>query len=242
VAKIPESISTTLSTGEIDPGIRGTYVHRLLECLDFENLPRGYSLVGQLLRDSPLTESEKNTLSGEMKYVIHGLVKKGFDQRVKKYKIIQREVSLVYRGEIKITGKADLIGINNNLIDIFDFKTDSVDEKGISEKMEHYALQMGAYITALNQDGKKVGSVYLYFTKSNLLKKYESLEDLSSRFFYLVQQLAEVYRLWSSESGYRGYLFRVKDRFFEKILDYLPAVLPCIGCSFHKLCPISPKG
>ena len=171
---------------KVDPRLRGTATHLILEKLDLDK-PVGLEAV------KSLTESliAEGLIDAEVAATInYDSIVKFFQSDTGKLATsagskVMREWPFIYglsAGEVDGSSDGDIVvvqGIVDMLIDsgdgvyVVDFKTDNVDEKQVSERAKVYRQQISLYARAVEEiTGKKAAAKCLYFLNCGVEVRY----------------------------------------------------------------------
>lgn len=151
--------------------MRGTAVHRVLECLDFASLTEDELeeeikiQMDEMLSEGKITEdmislinlqSLRQFLESELAFRMRRAAKRGELFREKPFVLGQKEEELIL-----IQGIIDVFWIEDDRIILLDYKTDRIRHSG--QLIDMYQEQLNLYAQAIEATwNKKVGEKYLY--------------------------------------------------------------------------------
>ncbi len=161
----------------LDPLTRGTFLHRCMELLNFQNPQNSTELVTRVASEINLDPAEICWISGELETMLRTFAKHELSATLVGISPddIYRELDFVSDyASVRLRGQIDLLYRDGDKWCVLDYKSDHLDEAEITQKAARYELQMLIYAAAAARlTGTPPGHATLYFLRTGTTHTFE---------------------------------------------------------------------
>ncbi|MFP4104741.1 MAG: UvrD-helicase domain-containing protein [Phycisphaerae bacterium] len=183
-APVPEQIAPPKPDDApmpMDPATLGTFLHRCMELVAFDELPSAESLVGQTAAEMGMLELPQ---LGKVVTLLEDMLgtfgRHPLRKSLQEARCVYRELDFVMQaGPAELRGQIDLAYQDTDgRLHIVDYKSDRLGEKDPAEHAGRYRLQMLCYAQAANRHfGSAPADADLYFLRNGLTHRFDIGQD-----------------------------------------------------------------
>ena len=161
----------------LDPLTLGTFLHRCMELLNFQNPQSSDELVTRVASEMNMNTAETHRISTQLETMLQTFSRSDLFTTLAAIppEDIYRELDFVSEyGYVRLRGQIDLLYREGDKWCVLDYKSDHIDEAKIAEKAARYELQMLIYTAAAARlTDTPPGEARLYFLRTGMTHTFE---------------------------------------------------------------------
>jgi len=184
-----------IETPMLDPLTLGTFLHRCMELLNFQNPQSSDELVTRVASEINLDAAEVCWISDQLETMLRTFGKHELSATLAEVSPddIYRELDFVSDyGSVRLGGQIDLLYRDGDKWCVLDYKSDHVDEIKIAQKAARYELQMLIYAAAAARlTGMLPDRATLYFLRTGTTHTFEITQSVIDAAHTRITNLAE---------------------------------------------------